>query len=66
VRGERYKYVRYQTREEELYDLRLDPHELENQASNPALAPLKTRLRSRLDVLCRPRPPGYTALSSSP
>jgi N-acetylglucosamine-6-sulfatase len=66
VRGERYKYVRYQTREEELYDLRLDPHELENQASNPALAPLKARLRSRLDVLCRPRPPGYTALSSSP
>jgi arylsulfatase A-like enzyme len=64
VRGERYKYVLYQTREEELYDLRLDPRELENQASNSTLAPLKAHLRSRLEVLCRPRPPGYTALSA--
>ena len=63
VRGQRYKYVLYQTREEELYDLRLDPHELENQASNPALAPLKALLHSRLEQLCRPRPPGYTAFS---
>ena len=63
VRGERYKYVLYKTREEELYDLRLDPHELENQASNPALAPLKALLHSRLERLCRPRPPGYNALS---
>jgi N-acetylglucosamine-6-sulfatase len=66
LRGTRYKYVLYQTREEELYDLQRDPHELENQASNPALTALKARLRSRLDVLCRPRPPRYTALSSSP
>ena len=64
VRGGRYKYVLYQTGEEELYDLQLDSGELENQASNPILAPLKARLRSRLDELCRPRPPGYTALSS--
>ena len=63
VRGERYKYVLYQTGEEELYDLQLDPGELENQASNPLLAPLKARLRSRLEQLCRPRPPGYTAFS---
>jgi N-acetylglucosamine-6-sulfatase len=61
VRGERYKYVLYQTGEEELYDLQLDAYELENQASNPALAALKARLRSRLEQLCRPRPPGYTA-----
>jgi N-acetylglucosamine-6-sulfatase len=64
VRGERYKYVLYQTREEELYDLQLDPHELENQASNPTLAAVKARLRTRLEVLCRPQPPGYTALTS--
>jgi N-acetylglucosamine-6-sulfatase len=63
VRGERYKYVLYQTREEELYDLRLDPYELQNQASNPALAALKDRLHARLAVLCNPRPPGYTALA---
>jgi arylsulfatase A-like enzyme len=64
VRGGRYKYVLYQTGEEELYDLQLDADELENQASSPTLAPLKARLRSRLDQLCRPRPPGYTAFSS--
>ncbi len=64
VRGERYKYVLYQTREEELYDLTLDPFELQNQASNPALAAVKGRLRDRLATLCSPRPPGYTALGS--
>ena len=63
VRGERYKYVLYQTREEELYDLRLDPYELQSQASNPAMSALKERLRARLAVLCNPRPPGYTALA---
>ena len=35
VRGGQYKYVLYQTGEEELYDLQLDAGELENQASNP-------------------------------
>ena len=61
VRGERYKYVLYQTQEEELYDLQLDPYELENRASDPGLAPLEARLPARLAVLCRPPPPGYTA-----
>ena len=37
VRGERYKYVLYQTREEELYDLLRDPHELDNIAPHPAV-----------------------------
>ncbi|HSC48896.1 MAG TPA: sulfatase [Gaiellaceae bacterium] len=64
VRGERYKYVLYQTREEELYDLKLDPFELTNEASNPVFAALKARLRDRLAVLCSPWPPGYTALGS--
>ena len=64
VRNERYKYVLYQTREEELYDLKLDPFELVNQASNPAFAALKERLRERLTKLCAPPPPGYTALGS--
>ena len=63
VRAERYKYVLYQTREEELYDLLLDPHELDNLASHPALQKTKAHLRARLAALCRPRPPGYTALS---
>jgi len=63
VRGKRYKYVLYQTGEEELYDLQQDAGELANQASNPTLAPLKARLRLRLEHLCRPRPTGYTAFS---
>ncbi|HEY6835521.1 MAG TPA: sulfatase [Gaiellaceae bacterium] len=63
VRTKRYKYVLYQTREEELYDLQLDPFELDNRASSPALSAVKERLHARLAVLCKPRPPGYTALS---
>ncbi len=63
VRSQRYKYVLYQTREEELYDLKLDPYELDNRASDSALSPVKERLHARLAVLCKPRPPGYTALS---
>jgi hypothetical protein len=63
VRSQRYKYVLYQTREEELYDLKLDPYELDNRASSPSLNAVKERLRARLAVLCKPRPPGYTALS---
>jgi N-acetylglucosamine-6-sulfatase len=64
VRTERYKYVLYQTREEELYDLKLDPFELKNEAADPALAAVKDRLRTRLATLCTPRPPGYTVLGS--
>jgi arylsulfatase A-like enzyme len=60
VRSERYKYVLYETREEELYDLLRDPHELDNIASHPAAAAVKARLRQRLARLCRPAPPDYT------
>ena len=63
VRTERYKYVLYQTREDELYDLLRDPHELRNMASHPSTAAIKTRLRRRLAQLCKPVPPGYAALS---
>ena len=63
VRGAGYKYVLYQSREEELYDLQADPYELQNQAANPAFASLKKQLRARLSILCTPRPPGYTAFA---
>ena len=59
VRGTRYKYVVYATREEEFYDLAADPHELVNRAADPAF---RGRLLSfRLDVksLCTPPPPGF-------
>lgn len=61
LRTERYKYVLYQTGEEELYDLSRDPHELDNLAGTPAHQALQTSLNERLNVLCRPRPPGFTA-----
>ncbi|HET7555263.1 MAG TPA: sulfatase [Gaiellaceae bacterium] len=66
VRGERYKYVLYRTREEELYDLLLDPHELDNVAAHPAMRQPKRRLRARLERLCRPAPPGFTAFAARP
>ena len=53
-------YVKYQTGEEELYDLRTDPNELTNQADNPTYALDKAALYERLKELCRPPPPGYT------
>jgi N-acetylglucosamine-6-sulfatase len=66
VRTERFKYVLYQTREEELYDLVRDPHELNNLAGTAGHAHLQAALRARLDALCRPRPPGFTALDRWP
>jgi arylsulfatase A-like enzyme len=63
VRGKRYKYVLYQTGEEELYDLFRDPYELRNLAGHRSVKRLQEQLRIRLGVLCQPPPPGYSALS---
>src|SRR5581483_5993068 len=65
VRTERYKYVLYQTGEQELYDLLRDPHELDNIATHPSASPIADHLRQRLALLCRPRPPAYTALTTA-
>jgi hypothetical protein len=54
-----------QTGEQELYDLLRDPHELDNIATHPSAAPIADHLRQRLALLCRPRPPGYTALTTA-
>jgi N-acetylglucosamine-6-sulfatase len=62
--AQRYKCILYQTREEELYDLLRDPHELDNIASHTSSAPIKNRLRTLLARLCRPPPPGYTAVKT--
>ena len=59
VRSARWKYVRYATGEEELYDLDDDPFELENRTARPSSQEALTRLRSRLRELCVPSPPGY-------
>jgi N-acetylglucosamine-6-sulfatase len=60
VRNQSYIYVKYQTGEEELYDLSADPYELQNIASVPKMAATKARLYGRMLQLCSPPPPGYT------
>lgn len=59
LRGERYKYVLYETGEEELYDLLADPYELENLASSERYAHLRDLLRERTARACSPPPPGF-------
>lgn len=55
VRTDRYLYVEYASREQELYDLRRDPDQLENLADEPAMAPVVRKLARELDRLrmCR-------------
>jgi N-acetylglucosamine-6-sulfatase len=49
IRTERYLYVDYSTGDEELYDLRQDPYQLENRADAPAFEATKRALAPRLD-----------------
>ena len=63
IRNARYKYVLYETREEELYDLARDPHELENLAGTAPVRALQRKLLARLRTLCRPAPPGFDAFA---
>jgi arylsulfatase A-like enzyme len=49
VRDSRWKYVRYWTGEEELYDLNADPYELNSLHKDASLGALKTMMRSRTD-----------------
>ncbi len=59
VRSARWKYVRYATGEEELYDLAADPFELENLASTAPGGGVLDGQRARLRELCSPPPPGF-------
>ena len=51
VRTDRYLYANYGSGEQELYDLRNDPFELQNAASNPAYAQVKGSLQVLLSGL---------------
>jgi N-acetylglucosamine-6-sulfatase len=59
VRTTRYKYVRYATGEEELYDLQTDPFELQSRHADPAMASVLEELRADTVAMCSPPPPGY-------
>ena len=58
VRGRRYVYVAYGTREEELYDLAVDSDQLVNGARARALSTVLVQFRRHLLRLCNPRPRG--------
>lgn len=58
VRDEQYLYVAYETGEKELYDLSMDPYQLQNQANNESYTGILSALGSRLHDLCNPAPPG--------
>jgi N-acetylglucosamine-6-sulfatase len=60
VRTRTQKYVAYNTKEEELYDLVNDPYETQNLAKNSQYANLKATLRARAQALCNPVPPGFS------
>jgi arylsulfatase A-like enzyme len=51
VRNQQFKYVEYSTDETELYDLTIDPYELQNQAGNPVYAATEAALAARLREL---------------
>jgi arylsulfatase A-like enzyme len=62
VRAHRYAYVQYRTGEEELYDLNIDPYELDNVGRDPVYEHVLGVLRARLVKLCSPPPPGFTPM----
>jgi arylsulfatase A-like enzyme len=51
IRTERYIYAEHDTGEQELYDLKLDPYELQSSHDDPAYASVKARLANRLHRL---------------
>jgi N-acetylglucosamine-6-sulfatase len=48
-----YLWVEYETGEHELYDMNVDPNQLDNRADDPAYASVRERLERRLDELIK-------------
>lgn len=59
VRFSDWKYVLYASGEEELYDLALDPFELDNRAGAPAYENRRLEGLAAVRRLCFPAPPGF-------
>jgi N-acetylglucosamine-6-sulfatase len=60
IRGSRYMYAAYATREEELYDLQLDRRQLTNRVGDPALSGWLDTMRRLLLARCNRPPPGLS------
>ena len=56
----RWKYIRYDNGETELYNLDADPFELESLSSNPTYTSQIQTLDELTRQMCNPPPPGYT------
>jgi hypothetical protein len=54
LRGERFRYIRYQDGSEELYDHHGDPNEWTNLAGNPAYAETIARFKKLLPISSAP------------
>ncbi|HPE11138.1 MAG: sulfatase-like hydrolase/transferase [Actinobacteria bacterium] len=52
-------FVRYGSTEEEFYDYRVDPYELENRVADPAYSTRVEQLRDLARQSCTPTPPGF-------
>jgi len=52
--------VRYDTHEEELYDLVRDPHQMMSVDGMRSYDERRRELRAELRTLCDPRPPGFS------
>jgi arylsulfatase A-like enzyme len=56
VRSEKWRYIRYENGEEELYDEVNDPMEWKNLANDPKLVSVKAELAKRLPIVNVPTP----------
>ena len=66
VRSERWRYIRYADRGEELYDHQTDPNEWTNLADRPAMASVKRELARWLPTEDAPTAPAKSAYDFDP
>jgi N-acetylglucosamine-6-sulfatase len=59
IRSTGYMYARYSGGQQELYNLKTDPYELRNIASQPSAAVEVAHMRTLVARECNPPPPGY-------